>query len=92
MTLKVSLETTLLTRPFLVKKYVIVKAEITGSFLIIEKDGRYKVEVVSKINPCRDLRSSQFLDKNRLSKLKKTLSGPFLGKKIIDLRYLFLVK
>ena len=28
MTLKVSLETTLLTRPFLVKKYVIVKAEI----------------------------------------------------------------
>ena len=50
------------------------------------------MEVVSKINPCRDLRSSQFLDKNRLSKLKKTLSGPFLGKKIIDLRYLFLVK
>ena len=28
MTLKVSLETTLLTPPFLVKKYVIVKAEI----------------------------------------------------------------
>ena len=50
------------------------------------------MEVVSKINPCRDLRSSQFLDKNRLSKLKKTLSGPFLGKKIIDFMYLFLVK
>lgn len=27
------------------------------------------------------------MDKNRLSKLKKTLSGPFLGKKIIDLRF-----
>ena len=92
MTLKVSLETTLLTPPFLVKKYIIVKAEITGSFLIIEKEGRYKVEVVSKINPCQDLRNSQFMDKNRLSKLKKTLSGPFLGKKIIDFMYLFLVK
>ena len=45
------------------------------------------MEVVSKINPCRDLRSSQFMDKNRLSKLKRTLSGPFLGKKIIDLRF-----
>ena len=27
------------------------------------------------------------MDKNRLSKLKRTLSGPFLGKKIIELRF-----
>jgi len=71
MTLKVSLETTLLTPPFLVKKIPNCKSRDYRKFLIIEKEGRYKVEVVSKINPCLDLRSSQFMDKNRLSKQQK---------------------